>query len=675
MGDKIRINSNYMNDRIDSTATYAKNDIYRKFNKQFDKLFDANEQISTLEELREIYVSDESFEADIDDFRRSLSSSTKYCVGYTGIGKSTSIRFCFNLTPNDYRAKLDHSRHEVLLPVMLDAFKRTSSANSASIKLTERISATCTYLLEQFPKTKDYLKTIAGKESLYDFILRHTPDALENVNYEDDSSYDAIDLLDMDKNEEIKVKLRFARKKNPYQYFANFLKFIIKLNYEMIHNLIIILDDIESFPDDVQLEIINDFLKFKECMENTDFPVAHSAHRYYIKLLISLRPDTFRRLQLNRRIETFSKNNPVIPKKNAVELSAFFKKRFDYYTKVYANEIGNLNTWTDCYNELVALNNKFNGKYKEMIQKLCFFDIRKSLACYSDIFSNRFYIQANKKREDIFTVSQDEYNFDNITVIRAISCHENLVYFGDDSASYIPNFFFTTIDDDFSIECLLVMQYFSHQPFSGAYGINAQQFEVTYANWLSVFGIDFTLRLRKALDYLFVKKIIRKSIKDSDDLKTRDTPDAINNDTHLYLSPLGDEVFKMLTRDSVTLELLREAAWRDYSRRAYNDEPSSALIYATPKRRSRQYIIFNDLLEYISYLSEIEASVISIVHHNKTMSKYLSFFGFETVSTKLLTGVRRSIEYSGVMHEHPEVRRNYEQTHNQIVSLTGRLKA
>lgn len=674
MPEKQRINTRYECDRKEDTAVYAKNDIYRKFSKQFDKLFDAEETPKTFEELQEIYVNDEPFEADIEDFRNSFSNSIKYCVGYTGMGKSTSINYCFKILQTDRNAKFIKARRELLFPVMLDAYKKKQKNNDPeAINLTDRIAAACTYMLKTFPDTAAYLRTDEGKRELYDFILVHTPFALETSKKTSESAFNPVDALDMDETELIKAKLKHAYNENPYEYYANELKFIIKKHYDKISNLIIILDDIESFDDESQLEIISEFQKFKECMENTDPPEGTNAHKYFVKLLVSLRPDTLRRLQRNRRLETFSKNNPGIQKRNAVELDTFFKKRFDYYTKTYASEIGNMDTWKECYQNLIALNSKFGGQYKEMIQNLCFYDIRKALAVYSDIFSNRYYIQGNKKREDVFTVTKDEYTFDNITVIRAISCHENVVYFGDSPSCLIPNIFLTTINDDLSIECLLVMQYFKLRLTTEPYGVDAERFADTYAIWKSIFGESLTGRFKTALDHLFVLKVLRKSILDQDDAKTRDTPEAIGDDTHLYLSPMGSEVYKMLQRDSVTLELLREAAWRDYTGRDYSDRPSSELIVSSSRHHSRQYIIFNDLLNYISYLSELEEEIIGTVHTRDKMDDYLSCFGNETVSSMLLTGVRNSIEYSWVYNDHPELSTVFRDVYNKVLHLKGRL--
>lgn len=68
-------------------------------------------------------------------------------------------------------------------------------------------------------------------------------------------------------------------------------------------------------------------------------------------------------------IETFPLNTPIL-KTNAVNLKIMFRNRFIYYTKQNPKEIGNKETWYDCYDELMRLNSAFDGKYMSMTENL-----------------------------------------------------------------------------------------------------------------------------------------------------------------------------------------------------------------------------------------------------------------------------------------------------------------
>lgn len=73
------------------------NDIYRKFQYQFDNLLTADEIPTNDDEFEELYVDDQLFEVALNNFLKSIRNSARFCVGYTGIGKTTSIRHCLQL--------------------------------------------------------------------------------------------------------------------------------------------------------------------------------------------------------------------------------------------------------------------------------------------------------------------------------------------------------------------------------------------------------------------------------------------------------------------------------------------------------------------------------------------------------------------------------------------------
>ena len=621
-----------INERFKRYSVVGESDIYRKFSEQFDKLFNAKEIAENDEEFEKFYVEDRDFEEQIDAFRKSQTNMAKFCVGYTGIGKTTSIRHCFELGINK-KAFKSTDKKELVFPTFLDGYQ-LNDFNRFDLSL--RISAVCSELEEKHPELRELLKTVDGKKELYNFIKNHTAFALESV--------DAVDAMDMDENQLIKEKLRCAYEKSPYEFQANKLKFYIKKNYDKYERLIIILDDIETLPEKNQGEIIAQFLKFHECMQNTDFP---DNHKYHINLLISVRPHTHRIFRYSRKIETFAISEPAILKKESVDLDAIFKNRFEYYKDQSIPNVGNIDTWIECYNEVLSMNSAFEGKYKDMIKNLCFMNIREALASYSKVFANRFWVQKNKIKEEYFTVKSPEYSFNNINVIRALACNEEEVYWGDISESIIPNIFLTTEDnDDYSIICLLIIQYFRKKKTGEVYGLKSETLKSVTNEWSNIFGSDFTQKFITALEFLFERKVLRKSIYDTDDIDTLDTRMSLDSDSKLYISPRGNEMYEMLGRDSVLLEMLRENAWRDFENRNYSELSSNELMKAF-----KQKDIFRDLLDYIDYLCEVEDDILSVVKVLKKNKDYKMAFGNMSATQILLTGVRKSLDYSGIMHE------------------------
>lgn len=462
----------------------------------------------------------------------------------------------------------------------------------------------------------------------------------------------------MNENDLIKERLRGAYRKNSFEFQANKLKFYLKHKYNLYNQLVIILDDIESLPENKQIELIAKYLKLQECMQNTDFP---NESNFYIKILISVRPQTYRIARRNRSIKAFPVGDYPILKRKAVSLDSVFEKRFNYYTEKYARPIGNKDTWDDCYKELISMNQAFDGQYKDMISNLCFMNIREALSSYSRVFANRYWVQKNKVKEEYFTISMSEYSFNNINVIRALACNEEKVFWGD-TDSVVPNIFLTTKAEDLSMFCLLVICYFVDRR-GIEYGVDAEEFSKIKEEWRDTLGSEILIKMQQALGFLLEQEIICKSILDLNDRDGENSGNFISDKSRLYISPRGDEMFAMFSRDSVLLEMLRENVWRDYENKDYSDECSSDLM-----KKGKQDEIFKDLLEYIDSLCEEENRIRGLAKILKREVEYESVFGNYPVVYSLLTGVKKSMEYSGYMNVSSLADR-YNELNDKILSM------
>lgn len=617
-----------INERFKRNQELGENDIYRKFSDQFDNLFNAEEVARNKEEFEQLYVNDHDFEYQVERFRRASSHMVKFCVGYTGIGKTTSLRHCFGLGVGN-EVYIDKENKALIFPTFLDGYRVNDITR---FNLSNRVSAVCSYLEEEYNDLLELMRTEEGKSEFYDFIRRHVPHILENVS--------PVEQMDLDEHEKIRKKLNGAYENDPFEFQASRLKFYIKKKSHLLKNFIIILDDIETLPEEWQERTIQDFIRLQRIMKETDYS---DEYEYYVKLIISVRPHTYRILNKAQKSRPIQISESAIMKRTVVDLDLFFQRRFDYYTKESCRNIGNIETWKECYCRLMDMNKAFDGQYKEMIQALCFLNVREALASYSRVFANRFWVQKNKPKESIFSINTSEYKFNNINVIRALACKEEQVYWGEDD-TIIPNIFYTTEEEDLSIYCLLVLKYFWRKRGYAEYGINAENIENVRKEWVEIFGTNITSKFIKAMRFLFSKKVLRKSIKDFDDMKTLDQLESLKDESMLYISPRGNEMYEMFSRDSVLLEMLRESAWRDYENRNYSEKTSSELML-----ESKQIDIFKDLLEYIGYLCEMEQDVLATVKLLGKGEEYKKAFSDEPVVQELLMGVKNSMDYSGII--------------------------
>lgn len=632
-----------INDRFSASSRVGASDIYRKFKMQFDALFNPGEVAKNSVEFEKMYVQDAVFEKKIEIFRKSIGNMASFCVGYTGIGKTTSIRHCFGLGVKNTATYIEN-RKELVFPAFYDGHNLETDFSE---DLAQKISGVCSYLERENPDLKPFLRSEEGIKAFYRFIEDTKPEILED---------NPLDFLNMSEMEEITKKLNTALSRHKYSYYAIRLKFLIAQKYDRYERLIIILDDIESLPHDYQQNLLRLYLSFYECMTRTTYP---ETDLYNVNLLICLRPHTMRLFNNNRSLETYPINRNPITKDKAIDLAIMFEKRFKYYTEKDPKVIGNIETWNECYGALDGMNKMFAGQYKRMIINLCFMNIRESLSYYAKIFANRLWIQKNKEIYAQFSISPPDYLFNNITVIRALSCNEAKVYFNDPS-SILPNLFFTSQDKDYSIQCLLLISLFYSRRIEGEpYGLNSIKKASLLRELESIFSSEVMATFEECIFYLFEKKIFRKSIRDKDDYESLDRRDSLKNSSKLYLSSKGEEMWRMLSQDSVLLELFREDVFRDYEAHDFDDAPSFCLMTS-----GQQEEIFFDLLKYIESLRDLEDDLRNSLDEKKR-KKYDNTFGSNMVVAQLLLGVERSLRFSGKM-ENQQIKAYYESLRKTI---------
>ncbi len=653
--NRYRICDNY------STSYNPKdmNDIYRKFQFQFSNMLNANEIARSLNDFEKIYIPDPMFEEQISIFMNSIGSMAQFCVGYTGIGKTTTIRHCFKLGVSvapvlNVPSKLTQGKYMIIFPTFLNGYFQSEDK---PFDLCPRISSVCTALENAHPDLHDIYKKFEELKLFFDFIQNHLPHILE-------SGENISALAEVSEKEYILKKLDSAMRIFPLEYYTCKLKYYILKKSDIYDRLVIVLDDIEAMPESFQEQVIADYLHLFDCMQNTEYP---QDSNYRVNLLISLRPHTYRIFSngiYGRMLSAYSFVSPIL-KENSVDLNLLFKKRFDFYTEMSHTNIGNPESWERCYEQLMLVNSLFDGQFKRMISNLCFFNVRTSLAEYAKILGNRVWVQGNSARSEFFTISSDEYKFNDITVPRAIGCGNSIVFMGIDGF-IIPNFFYTTPYMDYSIQCLLVMQYFhgKMQIFTGGgveYGLDSMMLKDVYAEWKKVLDDEHVKQLNIAVQHLYECKILRKSIMDFEDYQVLDVSKSLKDTSRLYLSPRGVELMNMFRQSSVLLEMLRECAWHEYRGQDsnYYNRCSYELI-----QNGKQNELFIDLLEYIEMLCQAEEDFF-FSPNGINLCAYREIFGYNLVVEGLMLGVEKSLRISGKLYN-TLIAKKFNQVHERI---------
>lgn len=620
-----------INSRFEINNYTASNDIYRKFRYQFDALLNPNERIASSAQLDEIYVHDTEFEKEIEYFKDSATSQLQFVIGYTGIGKTTSLRHCFGLRINNapiYREK----RKELILPTFFDAHNDIGMTKEDAINaLAKRIQSVCSFMEDEFD---DIGLLFSGErekkdsEDFYNFIKSYKPEIVQDVEEFN---------LHRTKREKIYHGLKTAFSTDKFAFFAMKLKYYISLKRDKISRFTLVVDDIESLHWKYQMEVIDSYLSLYECLFNT---VEDTENPCITNMLISIRPITARLLNNYIQVDAY----PVGPEilKRSISISEMFQKRFNYYTCRNDKMIGNVETWQGCYDELMRLTDRFDNKFSNMIMELNCFNIRDTLKCYAMVLGNRRWIQCDKKFEEYFQIRFDEYKFNNITVLRSLACQENCVY-SENSKSPVPNVLLTGYDYDYSLYILLIIRYFViRQDNIEFYGMNS----ISIAKILEDFkriGVDGEADswLIESIVSLFEKKIFRKSFKDSDRRSTVNTRESLSKDSKIYLSPRGFAIWKMFSSDSVLLEMYREDMNIDDS---YADEKGRNFSFLASCEQA-QVQTFEELLKLIKYYCIEEWKFRKKYREGKT-AEYDRLFSSDPVVKMIFQGVNNSIQYS-----------------------------
>ena len=429
-----------------------------------------------------------------------------------------------------------------------------------------------------------------------------------------------------------------------------------------VTEIIIIADDIESLPYEAQIEAIREFLLLHQCMCNMP-----EGKNYYANLLICIRPHTCRLLKEEEAKEGIDwyvaiADDNTIYKENPADLEEMFEKRFDYYKDKYIKTgelvIGEPKSWDICHQTLMKISNKMpdtqmtrdsSQTFKEVLINLNLMNIRQIMKSYTQVLSNRYWVQENNTFEAAFNINIEDYKFNNVTVIKALGCGNRTCVYSHNSANSntpIPNILYTNKQQSLEIYSLLVINYFLiHLPDENVlYGKN--QSYIVYKDLLNDIGHIFDENSKEykyfitCIEYLYRIKVLRKSINEADKIEALQKGNIqyrgnkLKENSMLYLSTRGRELWKMLADSSVLLEMYREDVYRDYGEKGYyNEDPGWLLIDENKKYTD---VIF-DLMKYIEYIYSEEMKLYQITIKNDTNSDFFSAFYSDNIDEFLIT--------------------------------------
>ena len=574
-----------------------------------------------------VYIEDTKLENELLRLVLERESKIIYFLGKGGIGKTTLLKNVFGLSDNT--VLFDNSKDTVYMSM---SFRGQLIESDIKSFLINSVSSLCTALEERY-EFGEHFYSINGHNKFYDYIKETKRALLEYVT--------SIELIGKSEQEIKLLRLQRAEEKDPYTYIASKLKFYLGNYCSPVNNFTIVIDNIETLPQDVRFIVVRNILAFFSCMLNT--PPNSDGKSIVSNLLLSMRPSTYQKLNEHEEINVYGPSS-VLYKEDPVDMVKFFTRKKASITNITEME----EIWEDAYEIIMNLACKFNGKYSTMIKNLSNYDFQVMKKCYKKILTNRVWLLRGERRRDFLNMSKTDHLFNNISVVRAISCGNNAVYRGVKSI-ILPNVLLNDEFQDDSMIGLLVLSF-----FSGNGGIVKKN--KLYDAFSKIFNINLDIKasIKRVVDYYIDSGILEETYYEKE---------VSEKNKYLVITPRGTEIWNMFVSDSVLLEMYKEDHYFSDQNSNCNFSSSYALMETVG-----QYEIFTQLFNYINILFVLEKRLHKMAKDNDKLSEYYSCFGVKPQCKRLLEGVIKSIEYSGYIHSF-EIKNTIEQLEKNIRNI------
>lgn len=602
-----KINQNVMN-----RGKSGKNPLFEEFRDEFRYLLSAGAGGARIRCIR-----DEQTVNELTGVLRSPMDSVNIFIAKKGNGKTLDLQESYGCSNN--AIVLRKEERTVVIPMFFHGLlggkvtaSRDESAEWIKHDIERQAAAASRRIEKENPAAWEWFHQESLGSEFCDFIQDSNPKALENP---DDWEIDSVERM-----------LETAKETEYFIYAASKLKYHLANGPAGLDRILILVDGVESLDEYVRDMVVSQYLRFYECMRN--YPAKNSGRRVYVNLVISVRPDTYYTMKSHGVFENYDEAF-VIYKEHQIDLSEYFREKVAKLPEEVRTK--NEARWNEALRIMTSLTEKFDKKYSKMIMGLTDLNLRHALKVCGDILSNPVWVTREARTDPNAGGVRDEYIFNNITVLRAIACGSDLVYMGGDD-NLIPNVFYNTSKNDNALLSLYIMSYFvKRHEYSGKPGAVGSRrknvrrdFEDVFGGQISGIG-EFNSRFEETISYLLKCGVLN------------------GTDEDMSISSKGLEIWNMLAADSVLMELYHEDYFMPYDPSDEDGFKSSFDLM----QEDKQDFIFKILLKMLRHFLEREEAVVNAAKRRGAYNKYVSLFGDVSITGHLLSGVNKSVDYSG----------------------------
>ncbi|MDE5803320.1 MAG: hypothetical protein K2I22_10430 [Lachnospiraceae bacterium] len=562
------------------------------------------------------YIKDKNADEELEAVKTRYMDAVTLFIGGKGNGKTIEIMNVFGCVNN----AIQIDGRAVIIPV----FKHSAALSNGGIDeirydISRTAGAVCGKIESEFTDVKEWFEKKETKENFEDFVWNTNPKVLYSLGNRDGGTTEN--------------KLN-AAKEEFFIYEASKLKFYLSKADVPLDRVIIIIDGIESVREEVRKNIVMQYIRFFECMQN--YPKGWNGRRVHVQLVISMRTETdevFRQDKAFDGLETAV----IIQKKRDIDLSLYFREKYNALPdNVKYSEDGK---WEKALKILLLLSEKYEKKYADIIKGLTGHDMRQVMRIYNDILSNPVWVTRDALTDPSVALGKDEYVLNNITVERSIACGADLVYMGG-TDGYIPSIFDSRVEEnekgasDNALMTLYIMAYnIRLLDIQGRDENKPVKLRDMQRDFRDIFGDTFGERddiyklLNDAVHHLVACGV----------LEMKDNGESIK------FASKGVELWKLMARDSVVLEMYREDMYMVFDK----GNPDAFKSSYELMRENKQALIFEYLINILRDLFKREEKIINRAKSAWAFDNYESLFGKVSMTGHLLEGVGASMDFSG----------------------------
>lgn len=575
---------------IDQSSLRRRNNIFRRFRRQFQALLSQTRNRQTFSSLDKIYIENTSIHEQLGYFMDDEQNLGQFLVGLTGIGKTTTLKGFFGI---------DGSSAKIANKIMVLAVFVDGASIYKKEDIEERLGAMFWNGCKELDPNLQY-----EKRELYDYIYSNSAQTLGR--FEDPN------------NPKKEVTIDNLISKSPRSFYLELLKFYFRIND--ISSVVLIVDDIDSIKDnDLLSEFVHLSAKSWECLQNNESGV-------YVKLLISERPETHYNLFRDASWFTaFGFQEDPIDLNEPPSLSDIFEKRFDYISaKDTSSQPKDKEEWKIAHGVLMDICNDLSIRNQNVLLCLCNYNVRKAFAILLELLTAGFWLQKDEAIRPYFKLRKGQFRKpSSILVLKALG-YKNNEYYINSKPQLLSNLLHYRRGCTYPLLGLQIVRCFlvENEKNEGRFAVLSKQ------QLLSMLKKAITPQPNRSLEeavdytmgYLLKKKHVLVSSLDSGD------------EDKLYLSPKGESSWDLMGENSVLLELFRDDMWLDGEHNR-----GDSVRFLPPDEK------FGEIVNLAEHLLEEEMCIVKELISAKSISVYQELFGDLLVTSHISSGVIESV--------------------------------